>query len=149
MKYLFLFISLTLLAGCGTSTSSEEHSGEIIDPYADPPGYTGDPFAGFGEVNTIEFPATGSISVEAVTATVINGSWSVQLAACASLDAALSLRDVVAASTEQPVFIDHMGSYYKVRVGAFLTSSDSDELRIHYRSNGYPDAWSVERSTTP
>lgn len=143
MKYLLLFSSVVLLFGCGTTTSSDDSSDEFIDPYADPPGYSGDPFAGFGPVATIRFPAEGDTEIEEPDD--LNGPWSIQVAACGSMDAALTLRDSIVAQTGYPVFVDHIGSYYKVRVGSFATSSDSDGLRVQLRSSGYPDAWSVQR----
>ncbi len=145
MKYLLLISALILLAGCGTSISSENNVDETVDPYADPPGYSGDPFAGYGPVTTIRFPAEGDTVIEIEENISSSGPWSVQVAACGSMDAALTLRDTVAAQTGQQVFIDHTGSYYKVRVGSFATSTDSDGLRIQLRENGYPDAWSVQR----
>lgn len=145
MKYLLFISALILLAGCGTSTSSENNVGETVDPYADPPGYSGDPFAGYGPVTTIRFPAEGDIGIELEENITSGGPWCVQVAACGSMDAALTLRDTVVAQTGQQVFIDHTGSYYKVRVGSFATSTDCDGLRIQLRENGYPDAWSVQR----
>ncbi len=145
MKYLLFISALILLAGCGTSTSSENNADETVDPYADPPGYSGDPFAGYGPVTTIRFPAEGDTVIEIEENISSSDPWSVQVAACGSMDAALTLRDTVAAQTGQQVFIDHTGSYYKVRVGSFATSTDSDGLRIQLRENGYPDAWSVQR----
>lgn len=145
MKYLLFTAAFILLAGCGTTTSFENNADEIVDPYADPPGYSGDPFVGYGPVTTIRFPAAGDTVIEIEENTVPSGPWSVQVAACGSMDAALTLRDTVAAQTGQQVFIDHTGSYYKVRVGSFATSADSNGLRIQLRENGYPDAWSVQR----
>ncbi|MEA3267202.1 MAG: SPOR domain-containing protein [Candidatus Fermentibacteria bacterium] len=145
MKYLLFISVLILAAGCGTSTSSENSVDEIVDPYADPPGYSGDPFAGYGPVTTIRFPAETDIVIEIEENISSSGSWSVQVAACGSMDAALTLRDTVAAQTGKQVFIDHTGNYYKVRVGSFATSTDSDRLRIQLRANGFPDAWSVQR----
>lgn len=145
MKYLLLFSIFVLFAGCGTTTTSSDNSNDEIDPYADPPDYSGDPFAGFGPVASIRFPAEEEVVIEIEEPTVLNGPWSVQVAACGSMDAALTLRDIIAAWTDQPVFVDHTGSYYKVRVGSFATSADSDGLRTQLRSGGYPDAWSVQR----
>ncbi len=145
MKYLLFLSVFVLLAGCGTATSSDDGNDEVIDPYADPPGYSGDPFAGFGSVTSIRFPAEGDAGIETEEPADLYGPWSIQVAACGSMDAALTLRDTIAAQTDQPVFVDHIGSYYKVRVGSFETSSDSDGLRVQLRSGGYPDAWSVRR----
>lgn len=153
MKYLLLFAVLLLAGGCGTSSSSEGNGSQIVDPYSDPPGYTGDPFAGFGQVSSIEFPAEAAGDAEyhpdVRESVEPGGAWSVQVAACASLEAAMTLRDVVAAETGVPVFVDHTGSYYKVRAGSFDSSGASDSLRAQLRSGGYPDAWSVERVVTP
>jgi len=143
MKSVIAVSILVLLAGCGTTTVPDTTGDETVDPYADPPGYTGDPFAGFGPVTSIRFPAEEEPVAEQPADTT--GAWSVQVTACGTMDAALSVRDIVANRTDQPVFIDHIGTYYKVRVGSFATSSDTDELRIQLRSGGYPDAWSVKR----
>jgi len=145
MKYLLFITVFVFFAGCGTTTSSNNNVDEVVDPYADPPGYSGDPFAGYGPVTTIRFPAAGDTVIEVEDNSFASGPWSVQIAACGSMDAALTLRDTAAAQTGQQVFIDHTGSYYKVRVGSFATSTDSDGLRIQLRENGYPDAWSVQR----
>ena len=145
-KVIFSAVTLLLvLAACGTETSTEGDEGSIIDPYGDPPGYSGDPFAGYGPVTSIEFPAGGENQVPVYN----NGKWSVQVAACATEAAALSLAEELEAFGYVPVFIDHVGSYYKVRVGAFETSEESSELRNRLRAGSYPDAWSVEREITP
>ncbi len=143
MRYIVAVSVFVLLAGCGTTTVPDTTGDEVVDPYADPPGYTGDPFAGFGPVTSIRFPAEGEPVAEQPADT--GGVWSVQVAACGTMDAALTVRDTVANSTDQPVFVDHIGNYYKVRVGSFETSAESDQLRIQLRSGGYPDAWSVQR----
>ncbi len=148
MKYLIVLSFALLIAGvtgCGTTSSTDDSIDTNPDPYADPPGYSGDPFAGFGPVASITFPAEGDSEIEMVEQIESAGPWSIQIAACGSMDAALTLRDTVAAETNHPVFIDHTGSYYKVRVGSFATSSGTDSLRNQLRSSGYPDAWSVQR----
>ena len=145
MRYLTAVFLLILVAGCGTTSSTDGSVDTIPDPYADPPGYSGDPFAGFGPVASIRFPAEGDSGIEIEEPVELNGPWSVQIAACGSMDSAMTLRDTVAAETNQPVFIDQTGNYYKVRVGSFATSSETDALRNQLRSGGYPDAWSVQR----
>ncbi len=147
IKFYVIIFALFFVIGCGTSTSTDDQEVIVLDPYADPPGITGNPFAGFGEVSSINLPApeNESIVVEFNQVEVEDESWTVQIAACATENAAKSLRDTIAASTEYPVFIDQIGSYYKVRVGAFSSSAASDELRVNLRANGYPDAWSVKR----
>jgi len=140
-----LFIMVFFAAACGTETSAERETEGVVDPYGDPPGYSGDPFAGYGPVTTLDLPASGT-TLETVHST---GGWSVQIAACATIGSAESLRDLIQASYEEPVFIDQIGSYHKVRVGSFETSEDSAELRNRLRAGGYPDAWSVEREIRP
>lgn len=141
-----LVVSLSLISfSCGTETSVEGGAETLIDPYGDPPGYSGDPFAGYGPVTSIDLPAQGE-SHETVLPT---GSWTVQVAACATLESAMSVRDAVDVSFEEPVFIDHIGSYYKVRVGSFGSSEETAELRNRLRAEGFPDAWSIERESTP
>lgn len=140
------FTVLLVIAGCGTETSTVNDREQVLDPFGDPPGYTGDPFAGYGPVTSINLPADGEAFIQEEVPT---GSWSVQTAACGSMEAALSLRDILSSKTDQPVYIDHTGGYFKVRVGAFPTAEESAGLREYLRSNGYPDAWSVEREPTP
>lgn len=130
---------------CGTETSTDQSSGSDVDPYGDPPGYTGDPFAGYGPITSISFP----VEQEIPSPQESTGSWSVQVAACATEAAASDLAEAVSRICSEPVFIDHIGSYYKVRVGAFETADETAELRSMLRSGGYGDAWSVERETTP
>ncbi len=146
MKKFFIVLVLLAIAGCGTETSSVNDPEQVLDPFGDPPGYTGDPFAGYGPVTSINLPADGETFIQEE---VPAGSWSIQTAACGSMEAALSLRDILSSKTDQPVFIDHIGSYFKVRVGAFSSAEESAGLREYLRSNGYPDAWSVEREITP
>lgn len=147
MKRISTVLLVLLAASCGTDTVTETGTGqETIDPYADPPGYAGDPFAGYGPVTTIELPA-GQPAAETVSTPV--GNWSVQIAACGSMESAQSLVSSVSTLTDEPVFIDHIGSYYKVRVGAFTSPEESGGLREMLRSRGYPDAWSVEREPRP
>jgi hypothetical protein len=141
-----LFLApLLLAASCGTNTSTD---GDALppDPYADPPDYSGDPFQGFGPVTSISLPAPGGTEMPGEAA---GGPWSVQIAACGTLQAAEALRERVGAVTAEAVFIDLSGAYYKVRVGSFPTAEDSADLRNLLRSSGYPDAWSVERAATP
>lgn len=137
-----VFFLLLLALSCGTVTSGETEDA-VTDPYGDPPGYSGDPFAGYGPVTSITLPAQGGEETEP------GGRWSVQVAACATMESAESLRASVEADFQEPVFIDHIGSYYKVRVGSFDSAESSAELRGALRGGGYPDAWSVERELTP
>jgi hypothetical protein len=150
VKYILTVSALVLLAGCGTSTSTVQETTveDIPDPYGDPPGYTGDPFAGFGPITSLSLPASEGEEVAEVAveeSAEASGPWSVQIAACGTMESALTLRDTVSNQIDEPVFIDHIGSYYKVRVGSFANSSDSDALRTQLRCGGYPDAWSVQR----
>ncbi len=136
------FILFIIALSCGTATTGETDDA-VPDPYGDPPGYSGDPFAGYGPVTSIALPAAGGEATEP------GGLWSVQVAACATAESAESLRASIEAAFQEPVFIDHIGSYYKVRVGAFDSAEASAELRGILRGGGYPDAWSVERELTP
>ena len=147
IKFYVLIFALFFMIGCGTSTSTDNQEIVVLDPYSDPPGITGNPFAGFGETHSITLPAPENedIVIDINQVYEQEGLWTVQVAACATENAAKSLRDSIAALTEYPVFIDQIGSYYKVRVGAFPSSAASDALRANLRANGYPDAWSVER----
>lgn len=131
-------------SGCGTRTGVPEDRGGALDPYGDHPEYTGDPFAGFGPISSVDFPAA-DIPPE----TGAFGGWSVQVAACASVQAAETLQRSVESLVDEPVFIDQSGSYWKVRVGAYGTAEETAPLRQRLRESGYPDAWSVERETTP
>jgi len=138
-------IAMILFAACGSNTSRDGGEEGLVDPYSDPPGYSGDPFAGYGPVASVEFPASGENPIPRSNP----GGWSVQVAACATEEAAQSLAISLESLGNEPVFIDHIGSYYKVRVGSFETAEASSELRNRLRSGGFPDAWSVERETTP
>gem|GEM_PF-1471938 len=148
----YLLVVSVLFIGCGTSVSTEEYndnSGVTLDPYADPPGYSGNPFAGFGQVSSVNFPAEEDPAVPVENQSSSGGLWSVQAAACSEMAAASNLRDVISAQTGQPVFIDQIGGYYKVRVGSFNSPEETEQLRNQLRAGGYPEAWSVERETTP
>ncbi|PIE51209.1 hypothetical protein CSA37_13160 [Candidatus Fermentibacteria bacterium] len=148
MKRLLPLLILIVLAACGTETVTDTPDTDAVpDPYADPPGYTENPFAGYGPVTSISLPAGNGEVAAASSAS--HGNWSVQIAACGTMEAASSLQNQVSALTDEPVFIDRIGSYFKVRVGAFSTAESSSSLRALLRSNGYPDAWSVERETAP
>lgn len=144
-KHVVISVFLLLVFACGTETSSDGGAGQEIDPYGDPPGYSGDPFAGYGPVTSILLPASG----ESMAVPVVSGAWSVQIAACPTAESAQSLSEAVKALFDEPVYVDQTGSYYKVRVGAYSTSDATSELRNRLRAAGYPDAWSVEREPMP
>ncbi len=149
-----LFLSLLLVvAGCGSSTAQPERGqtdGETptpavaADPYGDPPAYGGDPFAGFGEIVTIAVP--GGVSEADVNDTADRaGMFSVQVAACASQEAAEGVAGDLRGLLEQQVFIDVEGAYHKVRVGSFGSREQAAALQASIRALGYADAWIVER----
>ena len=168
-----LILATTLLTlSCGTREAGPDHgdgtSGDPtfeLDPYSDGPlelpEYQGDPFAGFGPVTRLEVrdetAETGSDQVEEVILagggdstpddgeTLETGRYSVQIAACETEEGAGSMASLVAYQTEEPVFVDAIPPYWKVRVGAFDTYAEAEAFLPTARGMGYGDAWVVER----
>ena len=150
---------LLLLAACGEETVVPDgqvvHTG-TADPYGDPPDYAGDPFAGFDQIVTLEVPGeTVPVPEEIpeeipeetfeIQETGSNLPFSVQISAAAEEATAQRLAEQVSAQVDAPVYIYHIGQYWKVRVGAFPTREETATLLEQLREMGFTDAWVVER----
>ncbi len=139
-----------LLAACGTQTVTVPTEEEIpegpVDPYGDPPDYAGDPFAGFDEIVTLDVPGETVVEppIEIPEYTPVL-PFAVQITAAAEEATAQRLAESVAADVDAPVFIDRIGQYWKVRVGAFATRAEADGLLEQLQAMGFADAWIVER----
>jgi hypothetical protein len=150
----FVLLILMLVA-CGDQTvvvPDPETPVGPPDPYGDPPDYAGDPFAGFGEIVTVEVPGeTETVVDETVEETVevpvedSNLPFAVQISAAAEEATATRLAEQVGAEVDAPVYIDHVGQYWKVRVGAFATREETGALLLQLQEMGFTDAWVVER----
>jgi hypothetical protein len=145
-----LAAAVLLLAACGHQTTVPD-TGPVatgpVDPYGDPPDYAGDPFRGFGEVFTMEVPGEPPVveEVPEIPEIVPGGNVAVQISAALEEESALHLVDLVQTQVDSPVFIDHIGEYWKVRVGAFATREEAEDLLHRLQEMGYADAWIVER----
>jgi hypothetical protein len=148
-----LAAAVLLLAACGNQTTVPDTGPETtgpVDPYGDPPDYAGDPFRGFGEVFTLEVPGEAPVAEEVpevpeIPEMVTGGNVAVQISAALEEESALHLVDLVQAQVDAPVFVDHIGEYWKVRVGAFASREDAEDLLHRLQEMGYTDAWIVER----
>jgi hypothetical protein len=159
-----------LLLSCGTREGAPDTGDGTfeLDPYADGPlelpEYQGDPFAGFGPVTRLEVPEepmeSGGEEVEEVLLTgaggdsesdsgetLETGRYSVQIAACETEEGADSMASLVGYQTDEPVFVDAVPPYWKVRVGSFDTHSEAEAFLPTAREMGYGDAWVVERES--
>jgi len=144
-------ITMLCLTACGSSAAmreSVENDREPtvtgpIDPFADPPGYEGDPFADFELVTGMSVPDFSTVQYEEE---ILSGThYTVQISAATTEDTAERLAEIVARVTPLPVFIDHLDGYWKVRVGAFPTRGEA-EAHVEILSNlGYPGAWVTSR----
>jgi hypothetical protein len=143
----FIFLILLAMLGCGKTTiSTETDQAEItedINPYADPSGYTGDPFEDFPGVIGMSIPEE---TYEEQNFEILSGThFTVQIAAAASQDTAERLAESVSANITLPVFIDHIGMYWKVRVGAFPAQADAVDYSRVLVDLGFTDAWVTTR----
>jgi len=137
---------ILILVGCTRTVVEEPTTLEPIDPYGDPPDYAGDPFAGFDSVYSISVPGETVEVVETTTPDRSELPYSVQITAAGVEATAQRLAETVTAEIDAPVFIDQEGSYWKVRVGAFATPEEADELLNQMQQMGFTDAWIVFRS---
>ncbi len=143
----FIFLILLTMLGCGSATISTETDEieviEDINPYADPPGYTGNPFADFPGVIGVSIPRETHHEREFE---ILSGThFTVQIAAAASQETAERLAESVSADITLPVFIDHIGMYWKVRVGAFPAQQDAIDYSRVLVDLGFTDAWVITR----
>lgn len=151
MRKLILSGAVLLLA-CGepTVTTYEQPEHTPPDPYADRPDYSGDPFEGFGEVVSMEVPGVvDTLEVEesdTISLEESGGPYSIQISALSDRETALGLAEAVSADLEMDVFVDHVSSWWKVRVGSFEDQRSAEEHLDTVRSLGFGDAWVVRRS---
>lgn len=141
---------LAVLPGCGASSARAGGSGgrgqdapdeSVVDPYGDPVEYPEDPFEGFPSVNELTYPGAEAPGAAEPPAA---GSWAVQVAACTSEDDAARLAGVASAATGLPGRVDCEGSWWKVRLGSYVSREAAGEGLSIARSHGYGDAWIVE-----
>jgi hypothetical protein len=155
MSRTILVFLVLLLAACGSQTANVPDQPAVptgtADPYGDPPDYAGDPFAGFDRIVSIDVPGDTvepeeipeeTVEVPEVTS---NLPFSVQISAAAEEATAVRLAEQVGSEVDAPVYIDHVGQYWKVRVGGFATREETEGLLHQLREMGFTDAWVVER----
>ncbi|MBN2586235.1 MAG: SPOR domain-containing protein [Candidatus Fermentibacteraceae bacterium] len=144
-RMLAVLVLVVVLAGCGEDTVTPDVNGETgpIDPYADPPDYSGDPFDGFPNVTGVTIP---SGQVEVIEEEVLSGThFTIQISAATTEEAAVRLAESVDSEITLPVFIDREGSYWKVRVGAFPARQDAVDYSQTLVDMGFTDAWVTTR----
>lgn len=144
-----LLLFLMILAACGQETATrnendQERTGPI-DPYADPPDYSDDPFAGFPQVIGVGIPSEESEAPEEAEEVLSGTYFTVQISAATSEETAERLAESVRAEITPPVFVDREGNYWKVRVGAFPVMQDAQEYSGVLVDMGFTDAWVTTR----
>jgi hypothetical protein len=147
-----LVAALCLLAACGNAATTP--GGEVgveevpvvtgpLNPYADPPDYEGDPFAGFPVVTGLSVPDYSDFADDQE---ILSGShFTIQIGAATSEEAATMLAELATDRMSLPVFVDHLDSFWKVRVGAFASRMDAVNMLATVAGLGYPDAWVTTR----
>jgi len=143
-----ILVSIMIIVSCGKTTVTAENDDQTsadgpIDPYDDPPDYTGDPFQNFPDVIGLSIPGEvpGAGEEEILTGT----HFTIQITAATSEETAQRLAETVSAEITGPVFIDHIGDYWKVRVGAFPARQDAVEYLQVLVNMGFTDAWVTTR----
>ncbi len=140
-----VLVLLPLFFSCGGKTVHEENEDASvpIDPYADPPDYSLDPFEGFPDVTGL---AVSAANEEESREEILSGShYTVQVAAAASEENAESIKKAVSSAVSLPVFIDREGGYWKVRVGTFPARQDALDFVQVLAEMGFEDAWVTTR----
>lgn len=145
---LMFLIPVLILSACGDTTVTPDTTDQTaatgpIDPYGDPPGYTGDPFESFPEVIAVSIP--GDVPEEYEEEILSGTHFTVQISAATSEETALRLAESVSAEINHPVFIDHQSGYWKVRVGAFPARDDAVDYAQVLVNMGFTDAWVTTR----
>jgi len=145
---LVFLVSLIIAAACGDTTVTPDNpdlipSNEPIDPYGDPPDYTGDPFENFPVPTGVSIP--GEVPVEYEEEILTGTHFTIQISAATSEETAQRLVESVSADITHPVFVDHQGDYWKVRVGAFPARADAVDYTQVLVNMGFTDAWVVTR----
>ena len=149
MYRLILFlIPVLILSACGDTTVTPDSTDQAtitgpIDPYEDPPGYTGDPFEDFPEVIGMSIP--GEVPIEYEEEILTGTHFTVQISAATNEETALRLAESVSAEIDHPVFIDRQGGFWKVRVGAFPAREDAVDYTQVLVNMGFTDAWVTTR----
>lgn len=144
----FLTALLFLFAACGEETVTRDRNDGTdqsgpIDPYGDPPDYSGDPFEGFPDVTGVAIP---SEEPEVYEEEILSGShYTVQISAATTEETAARLAESLEDEITLPVFIDMEGSYWKVRVGAFPDRQDALDYSTVLVDMGFTDAWVTTR----
>lgn len=144
-----LLLFLMILAACGQETATRSGNDQgltgPIDPYADPPDYSGDPFADFPQVISVSIPSEESETHEEAEEVLSGTHFTVQISAATSEETAERLAESVRAEITRPVFVDREGNYWKVRVGAFPVMQDAQEYTGVLVDMGFTDAWVTTR----
>jgi len=144
-------ILMFCLSACGSSAALRESMDDeretpvtgSIDPFDDPPGYEGDPFADFELVTGMSVPDFSTVQYEEEILT--GAHFTVQISAATTEDTAERLVEIVSLVTTLPVFIDHLDGYWKVRVGAFPSRGEAEAHVEALVDMGYPGAWVTSR----
>ncbi|OPL18786.1 MAG: hypothetical protein AVO35_13090 [Candidatus Aegiribacteria sp. MLS_C] len=143
------FMIVLFCMACGEEAVRPEDTQPMgpIDPYGDPPDYSGeDPFANFPDVTGVSIPSGEVETVEDEQEEILAGThFTIQISAATSEEAALSLAESVQGETTHPVFIDQEGIYWKVRVGAFPARQDALDYAQTIVEMGFTDAWVTTR----
>ncbi len=149
-KYSLIMIMLIfMMSSCGGNDTVRPDSDQTqtgpVNPYGDPPDYSGDPFADFPDVTGVSIPS-GQDQQDVGEEEVLSGThFTVQISAATSESDARSLAESVDAQTTLPVFVDQEGGYWKVRVGAFPARQDAVDFIQTMVNMGFPDAWVTTR----
>ncbi len=148
-KVVLFLIPVLILFACGDTTVTPDNTDQIIetgpiDPYGDPPGYTGDPFEDFPEVIGMSIPGE-EVPIEYEEEILSGTHFTVQISAATNEETAQRLAESVSTEIYHPVFIDHESGYWKVRVGAFPARADATDYSQVLVNMGFTDAWVTTR----
>ncbi len=147
-KFILFLIPVLFLFACGDTTVTPDNTNQTtegpIDPYGDPPGYTGDPFESFPEPVRMTIPGE-ELPVEYEEEMLSGTHYTVQISAATNEETAIRLKESVSAEVDHPVFIDHQGGFWKVRVGAFPAMEDAAAYTQVLVNMGFTDAWVTTR----
>lgn len=141
-------VPVLVILACGETTVTADNADQSettgsIDPYADPPDYSGDPFESFPGATGLSIP--GEVTVEYEEEILTGTHFTVQISAATSEETALRLAESVSSEIDHPVFIDHQNGYWKVRVGAFPAREDAVGYSRILVNMGFTDAWVTTR----
>lgn len=153
-------LAVLAVSSCGRQTirpapGTGAQSSGPVDPYADPRTYSGDPFAGFLQVFTIDLPAEDSTSADSASSQeslVIAGTpsergpWCIQIAACSTQEDAARVAVGADPLTDLECSVESEPPWWKVRLGAFATREAAEARLVEVRALGYSDAWVVRRT---